>query len=64
MLNFNFSGNALGIVSPPHFEYDFSRKMFLMILQGIRKVPYSVNVTFNVLLTFDSICCNMKDELN
>ena len=31
MLNFNFSGKGLGIVSPAHFVYDFSRKMFLML---------------------------------
>ena len=28
MLNFNFSEKGLGLVSPPHFVYDFSRKMF------------------------------------
>ena len=28
MLNFYFLEKGLGIVSPPHFEYDFSRKMF------------------------------------
>ena len=31
MLNFNFSEKGLGLVSPPHFMYDFSRKMFLML---------------------------------
>ena len=30
MLNFNFSEKGLGLVSPPHFVNDFSRKMFLM----------------------------------
>ena len=29
MLNFDFLEKVLGIVSPPHFVYDFSRKMFL-----------------------------------
>ena len=28
MLNFNFSEKGLGLVSPPYFVYDFSRKMF------------------------------------
>ena len=37
MLNFNFSEKGLGLVSPPHFVYDFSRKMFLML--------YSINWT-------------------
>ena len=31
MLNFNFSEKGLGLVSPPHLVYDFSRKMFLML---------------------------------
>ena len=35
MLNFNFLGKGLGIVSLPHFMYDFSRKIFLML--------YSIN---------------------
>ena len=30
MLNFKFSEKCLGLVSPPHSVYDFSRKMFLM----------------------------------
>ena len=35
MLNFNFLGKGLGIVSPAYFAYDFSTKMFHML--------YSVN---------------------
>ena len=31
MLNFNFLEKGLQIVSLPHFVYDFSRKMFLII---------------------------------
>ena len=31
MLNFNFLEKGLGIVSPLHFVYVFSRKMFLML---------------------------------
>ena len=31
MPNFYFSEKGLGLVSPPHFMYDFSRKMFLML---------------------------------
>ena len=26
MLNFNFEEKALGVVSPAHFAYDFSKK--------------------------------------
>ena len=35
MLNFDFLEKGLGIVSPPHFVYDVSRKIFLML--------YSIN---------------------
>ena len=31
MVNFNFSEKGLELTSPPHFVYDFSRKMFLML---------------------------------
>ena len=31
MSNFDFLGRVIGIVSLPHFVYDFSRKMFLML---------------------------------
>ena len=30
MINFDFLEKGLGLVSQPHFVYDFSRKMFLM----------------------------------
>ena len=44
MLNFNYPEKGLGLVTPPHFVYDFSRKMFLML--------YSVNwPSFIVLLS-------------
>ena len=32
MLNFDFLENDQGIVSPPHFMYDFLRKFFLMYI--------------------------------
>ena len=31
MLNFNFLEKCLGIVSPPHWVYDFSRKKFFLL---------------------------------
>ena len=30
MLNFAFQEAGMGIVSPPHFVYDFLRKIFLI----------------------------------
>ena len=35
MLNFDFLEKGLRIVSPPHFVYDFSRKIFLKLYFGI-----------------------------
>ena len=44
ILNFNFSEKGLGLVYPPHFVYDFSRKIFLKL--------YSINwLNFIVWLT-------------
>ena len=31
MLSYSFSEKGLGLVSPPHFVYDFSRKMSLIL---------------------------------
>ena len=31
MLNLDFLEKGLGIVFPPHFVYDFSKEMFLML---------------------------------
>ena len=36
MLNFDFLRKDLGIFSPPHFVYNFSKRMFLML--------YSINL--------------------
>ena len=47
MLNFSFLEKDLGIVSSPHFVYDFSTKMFLML--------YSSNwPKFHCLIAFTS----------
>ena len=47
MLNFNFLEKSMGIVSPPHFVYDISRKMVFML--------YSINWTnFNVKIAVTS----------
>ena len=38
MLNFDFLEKGLGIVSPTHFVYDFSRKMFRKLYSSNRQV--------------------------
>ena len=39
MLNFDFLDNSLGKVSPPHFVYDFSTKMFHMLFSIVLIYP-------------------------
>ena len=51
MLNFYFLEKGLGIVSPPHFMYDFSRKMFLIL--------YSFNWPNYQLLLLHEILVNI-----
>ena len=46
MLNFSFSEKGLGLVSPPHFVYDFSRKMFLML--------HSINIPNLIVKIFNT----------
>ena len=47
MLNFDFLVKGLGIVSPPHFLYDFSRKIFL--------IPYSIDCS-NFIVWLPLLC--------
>ena len=39
MLNFEFLEKGLGIVSPPHFVFDFSRKIFPILLTDQISLP-------------------------
>ena len=39
MLNFDFLDKGLGIVSPAYFVYDFSTKVFLMLLTDQISLP-------------------------
>ena len=41
MLNFHFLEKSQKIVSIPHFAYDFSRKMFLMLYLLTDKISFS-----------------------
>ena len=41
MLNFDFSEKGLGIVYPPCFVYDFSRKIFLFYILLIDQISLS-----------------------
>ena len=67
MLNFDFLEKSLGIVSPPHFVYDFSRKMFHDIFCLLTKFHCIIAFTSgdigqyvyrNCLLTFVITVCH------
>ena len=47
MLKFNFSEKGLGLVSPPHFAYDFSRKILLM-LHSINGPNFNVSLCLHL----------------
>ena len=51
MLNFNFSEKGVGLVSPPHFVSEFSRKMVLMLHTIIKDITSLIllNDQFNGL---------------
>ena len=67
MLNFDFLGEGLGIVSPAHFVYDFSRKMFLMFYSinwpnVIVWLPLLLEILFNVCIAI--VCFPDCDVIN
>ena len=41
MLDFNFSEKGLGLVSPPHFVYDFQEKCFLCYIRLTDQISLS-----------------------
>ena len=51
IFNFDFIENSLGIVSPPHFAYDFSRKMFLILYYITDQISWSDFLYFLSYLT-------------
>ena len=58
-LNFNFSAKCLGLVSPPHFVYNFLRKMFLMLHSinwpnFIVRLPLLLEILDNMCITIVS----------
>ena len=54
MFNFNFSEKGFGVVSPPRFVYDFSKKMFLMLHSINRSHPIACLLL--LLEIVDSMC--------
>ena len=71
MINFNFSGKGLGLVSLPHSVYDYSRKMF-HVLHSINSpnfivwLPLLLEILGNMYITIVSLpgCDVVKVETN
>ena len=70
-LNFDFSEKGLGLVSPPHFVYDLSRKMFLKLYpinwpNFIVWLPLLLQILGNMFITivFYPGCDVIKFEIN
>ena len=55
MLNFDFLERDLGIVSPPHYMYNFLRNMFL-VLEVIQKVCSLETSNFWTPFRFVRLC--------
>ena len=55
MLNLDFLEKDLEIVSPPHFVYDFSRKIFLMSYSKLPKIRCLISLLLKIL---GSLCVN------
>ena len=71
MLNFDFLDNGLGIVSPAHFVYDCSKKMFLMLYfinlpNFIAWLPLLLEILGNMCIAIVSYpgCDVMDVEIN
>ena len=71
MPNFTFREKGLGLVSPPHFEYEISRKMFLMLYSikwpnFIVWSPLLPNILGNMCITTvcSQSCDAIKFEIN
>ena len=67
MLNFRFSEKGLGLVSPPHFVYGFTKKMFFMLYSlhwpnFIAWVPLFLKIFGNTCITI--ICLPGCDVIN
>ena len=64
MLNFNLLEKSSRLVSLSHFEYDFSRKMFLMLHFSnwpnfIARLPLLLEILGNMCITIVNPCCDV-----
>ena len=71
MLNFNFSEKGLGLVSSPHFVYDFSKMTFLMLYSIYWPnfnvwLPLFLDILVNMCITIvcEPGCYVIKFEIN
>ena len=63
MLNFHFSEKSLRLVDPPHFAWDFSRKMFLVLYSiSLSDWPLLLEIFGNMCVVI--ICFPVYDVTN
>ena len=55
MLKFDFLENGPGLVSLPHSVYDFSKRMFLMLLYYIIILYYIISYCYYIILLYHII---------
>ena len=63
MLKFYFLGSGKGIVSPPHFVFDFSREMFLNFIIGLLFL-LEILINTGIVIVCDSGCDAIHFEIN
>ena len=51
MVNFNFSGKGLGLASPPHFVYDFSFMIYILLTDQIILLLLLLKILENMCIT-------------
>ena len=71
MFSCNFPEESPGLFSPPHFVYDFSRIMFLMLYSNIWpnftvSLPLFLEILGNICITtvYQPVCDVIKFEIN
>ena len=71
IVNFDFLWKSLGLAFPPHFEYDYPRKIFLMLYSIIRPnffvwLPLLLEILDNICIgiTCLPVCDALNFEIN
>ena len=62
MLNFDLLEKVLEIVSPPHFLYDFSRKMFL-VLYSVNGPSFIVQLSLRLVIVTNMCIAVVQNQV-